>query len=266
MADICGVSGPGRRRHLQRVQFLPRRTRRGGKVPEFSQFTTGHARLQHRLEQHRAEHRRGVAAERAERLAAHAARRSRAGDASRRLLGRVRAAGHGRSSPGQFGANPGSTLSLTRNASTGHRRPRRIMAGAPARDRTGCTTRRSRTAPTFPIALRPNRADNIERRSTRTSRSRRRARGPSSFQRSLSKDMAVDVRYVGTRGVNQWSRAQLQRAEPHRERLPRRVQARDGQPAGEQRRRAARRAGSFAYFGPGTGTNPLPIYLAYLNG
>ena len=29
---------------------------------------------------------------------------------------------------------------------------------------------------------------------------------------------------------------------------------------------AARRAGSFAYFGPGTGTAPLPIYLAYLNG
>jgi hypothetical protein len=26
------------------------------------------------------------------------------------------------------------------------------------------------------------------------------------------------------------------------------------------------RAGSFAYFGPGTGTNPLPIYLAYFNG
>jgi hypothetical protein len=26
------------------------------------------------------------------------------------------------------------------------------------------------------------------------------------------------------------------------------------------------RAGSFAYFGPGTGTNPLPTYLAYLNG
>jgi hypothetical protein len=26
------------------------------------------------------------------------------------------------------------------------------------------------------------------------------------------------------------------------------------------------RAGSFAYFGPGTGTSPMPIYLAYLNG
>ena len=26
------------------------------------------------------------------------------------------------------------------------------------------------------------------------------------------------------------------------------------------------RAGSFAYFGPGTGTSPLPTYLAYLNG
>src|SRR6185295_569985 len=28
----------------------------------------------------------------------------------------------------------------------------------------------------------------------------------------------------------------------------------------------AGRAGSFAYFGSGTGTSPLPIYLAYLNG
>jgi len=28
---------------------------------------------------------------------------------------------------------------------------------------------------------------------------------------------------------------------------------------------AANRIGSFAYFGPDTGTNPLPIFLAYLN-
>ena len=28
----------------------------------------------------------------------------------------------------------------------------------------------------------------------------------------------------------------------------------------------ASRVGSFAYFGAGTGTSPLPIYLAYLNG
>ena len=28
----------------------------------------------------------------------------------------------------------------------------------------------------------------------------------------------------------------------------------------------ASRAGSFAYFGSGTGTSPLPIYLAYMNG
>ena len=59
--------------------------------------------------------------------------------------------------------------------------------------------------------------------------------------------------------------ARLQRAQRHRERLPRRVQAGDGQPAGEQPAGGSR-AGSFAYFGPGTGTNPLPIYLAYLNG
>ena len=36
--------------------------------------------------------------------------------------------------------------------------------------------------------------------------------------------------------------------------------------AGQQRLGRRSRAGSFAYFGAGTGTSPLPIYLAYLNG
>jgi hypothetical protein len=35
---------------------------------------------------------------------------------------------------------------------------------------------------------------------------------------------------------------------------------------GANNRAGGGRAGSFAYFGPGTGTVPLPIYLAYLNG
>ena len=48
-----------------------------------------------------------------------------------------------------------------------------------------------------------------------------------------------------------------------RERLPRRVQARAGEPAGEHRRAAA--ATTFAYFGDGTGTSPLPIYLGVLH-
>ena len=49
--------------------------------------------------------------------------------------------------------------------------------------------------------------------------------------------MSVEARYLGARIAGQLAHQQLQRAEHHRERLPRRVQAGDGQPAGEQRRR-----------------------------
>ena len=86
-----------------------------------------------------------------------------------------------------------------------------------------------------------------------------------SFERAISRDMAVDIRYVGTKGVDQWSTLNYN--------------ARDIESNGfinEFKNAVANlkanniaggsRAGSFAYFGPGTGTNPLPIYMAYLLG
>ena len=105
---------------------------------------------------------------------------------------------------GVYGANPGSTLSLTRDAATGLVGARGDVAGAPARDEPPLQRSlpgdaelpdrgRGRIAPTTSGPSRP------------TSRWRRRARWTVSFQRSLTKDMAVDIRYVGTRGVNQWS-------------------------------------------------------------
>jgi hypothetical protein len=88
-----------------------------------------------------------------------------------------------------------------------------------------------------------------------------------SFQRSITKDMAVDVRYVGTRGVDQWSTLNyntdlnlIENGFLNEFNLARaNLQANNASGI-------ASRAGSFAYFGPGTGTNPLPTYLAYLNG
>jgi len=100
---------------------------------------------------------------------------------------------------GVFGPNPGSTLSLTRSLSTGIigpgeswpvllREPNRLY-NAPFPE-----------TPTFPIAIRPNRADSInafhpdiEISSART--------WTVGFQRALSRDMAMEIRYVGTRGV-----------------------------------------------------------------
>ena len=59
-----------------------------------------------------------------------------------------------------YGANPGSTLSLTRNASPGLGRPRRGVAGASLADGTALQRRFPET-PTYPIAVRPNRADDL---------------------------------------------------------------------------------------------------------
>ena len=93
-------------------------------------------------------------------------------------------------------------------------------------------------------------------------------RGRSASSARSRKDMAVDIRYVGTRGVNQWSELNYNERQPRsRTASIDEFQLAMAEPAGEQRRRASRTAhGSFAYFGPGTGTSPLPIYLAYLNG
>ena len=90
-------------------------------------------------------------------------------------------------------------------------------------------------SPTYPIAVRANRADSIsafhpdiEIAFART--------WTVGFQRSLTSNMAVEARYVGTRGVDQWSNLDYNELQHHRERLLQRVQAGDGELPGEQRR------------------------------
>jgi hypothetical protein len=78
----------------------------------------------------------------------------------------------------------------------------------------------------------------------------------------------MEIRYVGTRGVDQWSTLNYNsiRGESLIDngfldefRLGMANLAANNAAGGSRR-------GSFAYFGPGTGTHPLPTYLAYLNG
>ena len=111
---------------------------------------------------------------------------------------------------GQYGANPGSSLSVTRNSR--ERQPgaaRRVgwplllqpdaTGSGPAQrsrgdaDATRSPGRPGRVAPTAINIFRPD----IEVAFARTYNL--------SFQRALSRDMAIDIRYVGTRGVNQWT-------------------------------------------------------------
>jgi hypothetical protein len=83
------------------------------------------------------------------------------------------------------------------------------------------------------------------------------------LQRSLSKDMAVEVRYVGTRlkdgrETEQWNEVNivengfLNEFKLAQSNLNANIAAGRGQ--------------TIAYQGPGTGTTPLPTYLAYFNG
>ena len=90
-----------------------------------------------------------------------------------------------------------------------------------------------------------------------------------SMGRRLTKDIGIDVRYVGTRHLQQWVDYNYNEANviengfiDEFKRAQANLQANlTAAAAGD-----TRRANSFAYFGPGTGTSPLPIYLGYFNG
>jgi Carboxypeptidase regulatory-like domain len=163
---------------------------------------------------------------------------------------------------GRFGANPGSTLTLTRNSNIppgATLLPAPVLLSQPERLFQASFPE----TPTYPIAVRAGRADslNLFHADIEIASARSWTIG---LQRALSRDMAVEVRYVGTRGVNQWSELDYNERNLQENGFFNEFQA---AMANLQANNAAggSRAGSFAYFGPNTGTSPLPIYLAYFN-
>ncbi len=83
------------------------------------------------------------------------------------------------------------------------------------------------------------------------------------WQRSISRNMAIEVRYVGTRGRDLWTTYNINELNI----LENGVfdEFRLAQ-ANLQANLAAGRGSNFRYYGPGTGTSPLPIALAYFSG
>ncbi len=168
---------------------------------------------------------------------------------------------------GVYGSNPGSTLSLSRSESTGlvptgeswpvlfSQRDRLYNAPFPE-------------SPTFPIAVRANRADSIYAFAPDYQIGRAMT-WQVGFQRSITNAMALEVRYVGTRGTNQIS--ELDYNGIRGENLVANGFLNEFKLAmanltANNASGASNRRGSFAYFGPNTGTSPLPTYLAYFNG
>ena len=167
---------------------------------------------------------------------------------------------------GLYGGNRGVTLSLTRNANLGL-----VPAGEAWPVLLSQTSRLYPATfnedPTYPIAVRAARADSLNA-FTPDIQIAKVQNWTVGFARSVSKDTAVEIRYIGNYADNQWSSINynsirtenlLNNGFLSEFRLAMaNLQANNASGVSS-------RVGSFAYFGAGTGTNPLPIYLAYLN-
>jgi len=177
---------------------------------------------------------------------------------------------------GVYGGNRGGTISLSRAANTGL-----VGPGESWPVLLSQTDRLKGQAfnpdPTYPIAVGANRSDSLNAFAPDIKIARVRSWNIG-FARSISRDMAVEIRYVGNRGDNEWSAINYNCAASNSsgctsirgENLVANGFLNEFKlaMANLQANNAAggSRVGSFAYFGAGTGTNPLPIYLAYLNG
>lgn len=85
------------------------------------------------------------------------------------------------------------------------------------------------------------------------------------IQRELDKNTVFEARYVGTRNLRGWTTYNLNSVELNIAENGLLNEFRLAQ-ANLQANIAAGRGANFRYFGPGTGTSPLPITLAYFSG
>ena len=167
---------------------------------------------------------------------------------------------------GPLGGNPGATLSLTRDANTGL-----VPAGEQWPVLLSQTSRLYPAAfaetPAYPIALRANRADNINAFDPNLEVPSARS-WTLGLQRAIGKNTAIEARYVGTQGVNTWEVINLNERNLVENGFFNEFQLAIANLTANNAAAATNpsRLGSFAYFGPGTGTSPLPTYLAYVNG
>jgi hypothetical protein len=174
---------------------------------------------------------------------------------------------------GQYGANPGSSVSVTENENNGllvppgeswplllserHRLNTPTFSQFPAVtcDASGVCK------PAYPINARPQRQDNVNIFHPDIQVAFARSY-TLSFQRAFSRNTAIDIRYVGTRGVNQWTEEEYNERNlienGFYDEFKRAM-------ANLQANQTAGLGNTFAYTGI-PGTSPLPIYLAYFSG
>jgi hypothetical protein len=164
---------------------------------------------------------------------------------------------------GQFGANPGVSITVSRNLTLGNlvggslgalpvlfREPNRL--GPPPFPAT----------PSYPLTDVVTGDAQIFDPNIKVPYAQSWSFG---IQREITKNMAIEVRYVGTRNLRGWTEYNLNDNEQNIFENGMLEEFRLAQ-ANLQANIAAGRGSNFRYFGPGTGTSPLPITLAYFSG
>src|SRR5262249_37539060 len=85
------------------------------------------------------------------------------------------------------------------------------------------------------------------------------------WQRELNKDTVIEARYVGNRGVKLWRQYNINELNTVENGFFNEFKLAQANLIANNAA-GGNRAGSFAYFGAGTGTSPLPIILGFFNG
>jgi len=175
---------------------------------------------------------------------------------------------------GVFGNNPGLSVTANRNTGNGNLTvpllfrdgylgPPSTCPPPPAAKPTGCLL----GAPEYPLSNQnANGSVNIFDPNLQVPYSDTWTAG---FQRALGASQAIEIRYVGTRSRQQWESFNYNEANMFENHFL------DEFKLAQANLQASIAAGcggtgqptcSFAYKGPGTGTSPLPIYLAFFSG
>jgi outer membrane receptor protein involved in Fe transport len=157
---------------------------------------------------------------------------------------------------GRFSANPGLAITVARNESLGNLGPLPVLLRDPSR----LTPPDFPSEPVFPNSGLVTNSVNAFDPNIQVPYSDSWTAG---IQRGLTRNMAMEVRYVGTRSRQQWTNYNFNEVNIIENGLLNEFKLAQ---QNLQANIAAGRGGNFRYFGPGTGTSPLPSILAYFSG
>jgi hypothetical protein len=161
-----------------------------------------------------------------------------------------------------YGANPGITIDASRNLTLGNLVPTPTSVNLPLlfRDQSRLGAPTFQSAPVYPNQFLVTNSANVLNPDLQLGYVQSWSFG---IQRELDRNTVIEARYVANRGVKQWQQYNLNEVNLLENGFINEFRLAQ---ANLQANIAQGRGANFRYFGPGTGTAPLPIMLAFFAG